>query len=59
MSGEVSPGYREFVDTNIVIYAYDRTQGPKHERARALMEQLWYGATRRAAGTGVVSHGPQ
>ena len=31
----------EFVDTNIIVYAYDGTAGVKHERARGLMEGLW------------------
>lgn len=31
----------EFVDTNIVVYAYDQTAGPKHDSARELMENLW------------------
>lgn len=30
-----------FVDTNILIYAHDRTAGSKHERARQLIEHLW------------------
>ena len=30
-----------FVDTNILMYAHDRAAGEKHERARALVEQLW------------------
>jgi predicted nucleic acid-binding protein len=30
-----------FVDTNILIYAHDRDAGPKHERARQLIEHLW------------------
>lgn len=30
-----------FVDTNILIYAHDTTAGLKHERARALVEDLW------------------
>ena len=38
-----------FVDTNILMYAHDRTAGEKHERARDLVEELW--RTRR----GVVS----
>ncbi len=38
-----------FVDTNILMYAHDRGAGAKHERARALVEELW--RTR----TGVVS----
>ena len=35
----ISPRY--FVDTNILIYAHDREAGPKHERARKLVEHLW------------------
>jgi predicted nucleic acid-binding protein len=31
----------EFVDTNILVYAYDRTAGHKHSLARELMERLW------------------
>jgi predicted nucleic acid-binding protein len=38
-----------FVDTNILIYAHDRTTGVKHERARELIEKLW------ASGQGVLS----
>lgn len=34
-------GSRRFVDTNILLYAYDISAGSKHERARALLEQLW------------------
>ena len=30
-----------FVDTNILVYAHDRSAGQKHQRARALVEQLW------------------
>lgn len=30
-----------FVDTNILLYAHDRSAGLKHERARALIERLW------------------
>jgi predicted nucleic acid-binding protein len=30
-----------FVDTNILVYAHDRSAGLKHERAQALLEQLW------------------
>jgi predicted nucleic acid-binding protein len=30
-----------FVDTNILMYAHDTSAGEKHERARALVEQLW------------------
>jgi len=38
-----------FVDTNILIYAHDRTTGIKHERARGLIESLW------TSGQGVLS----
>ena len=38
-----------FVDTNILLYAHDRSAGVKHERARKLIEHLW------ATGEGVVS----
>ena len=31
----------QFVDTNILIYAHDRSAGTKHERARALLTELW------------------
>ena len=40
---------RCFVDTNILVYAHDRTAGPKHDRARRLVENLW------ASGMGVLS----
>ena len=32
---------REFVDTNVLIYAFDRTAGAKRARAGALIERLW------------------
>ena len=32
---------RCFVDTNILVYAHDRSAGLKHERARLLIEELW------------------
>ena len=32
---------RYFVDTNILMYAHDTSAGPKHERARAIVEELW------------------
>lgn len=31
----------QFVDTNVLIYAHDRSAGAKHDRARALMVKLW------------------
>jgi predicted nucleic acid-binding protein len=30
-----------FVDTNILVYAHDRSSGEKHIRARAVVDQLW------------------
>jgi predicted nucleic acid-binding protein len=30
-----------FVDTNILMYAHDRSAGTKHDRARKLIEHLW------------------
>jgi len=38
-----------FVDTNVLIYAHDRSTGIKHERARQLIESLW------TSGQGVLS----
>jgi len=38
-----------FVDTNILIYAHDRSAALKHERARQLIERLW------TSGQGVLS----
>lgn len=38
-----------FVDTNILVYAHDRSAGLKHERARTLIESLW------ESGLGVLS----
>ena len=32
---------KAFVDTNVLIYAYDRLAGRKHESARDLVEELW------------------
>jgi len=32
---------RCFVDTNILVYAYDRSNGVKHQRAQILIEALW------------------
>lgn len=30
-----------FVDTNILMYAHDTSAGEKHERAKALVQELW------------------
>ena len=36
-----------FVDTNVLLYAHDRTAGARHEAARDLVAALW--GTRRGA----------
>jgi predicted nucleic acid-binding protein len=36
---------RYFVDTNILMYAHDTSAGAKHERAKALVEELWRNRT--------------
>ncbi|HTQ86578.1 MAG TPA: PIN domain-containing protein [Candidatus Solibacter sp.] len=38
-----------FVDTNVLVYAHDRSAGAKHDRARELVEELW------RTGSGVIS----
>jgi predicted nucleic acid-binding protein len=38
-----------FVDTNILVYAHDRSAGLKHERAMEIVERLWM------SGEGVLS----
>ena len=43
---EVADGL-EFVDTNVLLYAYDRSAGARHERAAQLVGAL--GADRRGA----------
>lgn len=30
-----------FVDTNILMYAHDTSAGEKHQRAKAVVEELW------------------
>lgn len=32
---------KQFVDTNILMYAHDVSAGAKHQRAKALVEDLW------------------
>jgi predicted nucleic acid-binding protein len=36
---------RYFVDTNILMYAHDASAGAKHERAKAIVEELWRNRT--------------
>jgi predicted nucleic acid-binding protein len=40
---------KSFVDTNVLVYAHDTSGGPKHVRARQVVEDLW------KSGNGVVS----
>lgn len=40
---------KTFVDTNIIIYAYDMTAGKKHQTARRILKELW------ESGLGVLS----
>ncbi len=35
------PGNKLFVDTNVLIYAYDVSAGKKNERARKIIGDLW------------------
>jgi len=42
-------GGKCFVDTDILVYAHDRSAGVKHLRAQMLLEQLW------TSGWGVLS----
>ena len=43
------PEHKAFIDTNIIIYAYDVTAGKKHETARIIITDLW------DSGLGVIS----
>jgi predicted nucleic acid-binding protein len=43
------PEDKAFIDTNIIIYAYDVTAGKKHETARTIITDLWH------SGLGVIS----
>jgi predicted nucleic acid-binding protein len=33
--------HRQFIDSNVLVYAFDRTAGRKNERARELLARLW------------------
>lgn len=37
-------GDRQFVDTNVLVYAHDTSAGEKHARAKALVTELWQSA---------------
>ncbi|MGQ9585537.1 MAG: PIN domain-containing protein [Anaerolineae bacterium] len=36
-----APSHLQFVDTNVLIYAHDRSAGPKRARAKELLYDLW------------------
>lgn len=38
MSADEAP---VFVDTNVLVYAFDRSAGEKRDRARSLLDRLW------------------
>lgn len=40
-SGEARRARRAFVDSNVLLYAHDRSAGAKREMAHDLMETLW------------------
>jgi predicted nucleic acid-binding protein len=42
-------GDKVFLDTNILIYAYDSSAGKKREKAKTILEELWN------SGLGVIS----
>lgn len=42
-------GRREFLDTNVLVYAHDNSAGEKHVRAKQLLADLW------ASGNGCLS----
>ena len=42
-------GARVFVDTNILVYAYDSSAGEKHKKAAEMVEEFWQ------SGNGAVS----
>ncbi|MFN8223711.1 MAG: PIN domain-containing protein [Gaiellales bacterium] len=41
----MSADERIFVDTNVLVYAYDTSAGVKHETARNLLRELWQSGT--------------
>jgi len=41
MNDEPQPDQLRFIDTNILVYAYDRSAGRKHTAAAQLVEQCW------------------
>jgi predicted nucleic acid-binding protein len=41
MNAEPQPEQLRFMDTNILVYAYDRSAGRKHTAAARLVEQCW------------------
>ena len=34
-------GARDFIDTNVLVYAHDKSAGVKHNKAQGLLRRLW------------------
>lgn len=41
----MAAGVLTFVDTNVLVYAHDQSEGHKQPLAQALLEELWAGRT--------------
>jgi predicted nucleic acid-binding protein len=41
----MAAGVLTFVDTNVLVYAHDQSEGHKQALAQALLEELWAGRT--------------
>jgi predicted nucleic acid-binding protein len=41
MNAELQSGSYRFIDTNLLVYAYDNSAGSKHTQAAQLIEQCW------------------
>ena len=49
-------GDKVFVDTNVIVYAYDKDAGKKHQFALNIMKDLWHSGTwdyKHSGSTGV------
>jgi len=47
MSSTSAADAPEFVDTNVLLYSYDQSAGPKRELASQLLDRLWIGRNGR------------
>jgi predicted nucleic acid-binding protein len=41
----IAEATREFVDANVLVYAFDASAGRKQQRAKALLDRLWQDGT--------------